>query len=675
MATNPFSFHTGYEFEQVGTQFRSHCVFCGKQDHFFTNAEWQWDCKHCQRSGNLYTFLNMFHQEMCTIGPVSLLEGIRGVPTRFFLLNQVRYNPIRSRENYHVFCIPTFNKESNLNNLYRVMPDRDRPGKYNVWGTPSLDATLFNYPIHSKDTVFLLEGFWDKIAAEAATENKDVSCYSWPGSTFKQKWGNLFAGKSVYIFPDNDNAGQEELKKIINYFESATHKPAVINVCKWENKPQKYDVNDCYVEYGQQTYDFMIASCKRYDYTNANRLVDSPSIVGDESCDSFEKLLTECTNAYYFTYDMELLLLLMMTSMYSLGIEGEQIWVRNEAPPGSSKSTIARLLGISERAVMRDTFTGILSGWKDDQPEDASLIPMIANKCLIIKDADALLQQGNIKQILSELRSFYDKDIAVTYRHRVSYDYKNIRSSFILHGTHALRTMDDTSLGERFLDFELHVTDEDRQHIANKVLERSITMAQTGVSPEEHVWAHSKGFLDGHLNHWKGVANIGDKEKQAILRLGNVIAYLRADVKRDHKGRVRYKPYPEVPSRIVGQLTKVFMCAPRIFNTNSVPQSVHNLANHIACDVINVSSNRFKICEALTFCPGMTGDQIIEATKIPALECEIEVDDMRLLGMLDMQSKRTGVNNIVWQFGLKKDIARDFIETKKGIDKDGKIII
>ena len=50
---------------------------------------------------------------------------------------------------------------------------------------------------------------------------------------------------------------------------------------------------------------------------------------------------------------------------------------------------------------------------------DASLIPLIAGKTLIVKDADALLRQKNVEQIFSELRDFYDKDSSTFYKNMV----------------------------------------------------------------------------------------------------------------------------------------------------------------------------------------------------------------------------------------------------------------
>ncbi len=667
---NPFEFHTGFEFTSNETQLIGNCVFCGKEDHFHADSQKHlWDCKFCKRFGNLYQFLSAFHSEKCTSGPVSMLAEMRGIPLTYFRLNDIRFNSIRSGPNYLVWTIPTYNKEGSLNNLYKVSPDPERIGKLQIRGTPTLNSTLFNHPAKTKQTIWLHEGHWDKLAGEAIVgPSRDITCVGYPGSSFKQSWVILFGGKDLVIFPDHDKAGQDELKMIMSRIEAAPHKPRSISVVKYpEDSPKGFDVNDVLKIHGDGAYQFLEEHVHPYEASENNNIIENPFIASDESCTSFEMLLSDCangvgegSNGYYMTKEMELYVLLLITAVYSLKIEGEQIWVRGMGPPGSFKTTGAQIIGSSDQTVMLDTFTGLLSGWKDEQSVDASLISRIASRLLIIKDADALMQQPNIQQILSEFRAFYDKNISAAYRHRVSYDYRNIRSGVALLGTGVLRSLDNTALGERFLDYELHVTNNDRINIANRVLLNSIAMATSNTSPDNLLWARAKGFIDTHLLSRQGVANLGDREKRSIFELGSLIAYMRCPVERTFKGKLKYKPVPEVPSRIVGQLTKLFLCAPMVYGTHSVPEDVHILSNHIVADIINVDSKRFKICKALWIQPDMVGEELAQFTKIPFAECEQEMEDMALLGMLKITSRRTSTQHLLNQFQLREDINDQF---------------
>jgi hypothetical protein len=251
---NPFTFHTGFEFNdctKTKPQFQGDCVFCGKEEHFFYDpTDYMWDCKHCHKHGNLYTFLNLFHTEICTNGPVAQLAAERDIPVTFFRLNEIRFNPTLSTSSKNIYVIPTYNKEGHLNNLYKVCEvwsDKSSSFKKRILCTPSLEATLFNYPQKIATEVWLVEGHWDKLAAEAVVgASRQITCIGYPGSGFKQSWCNAFGGKDLCIFPDNDEAGERELNNILKRLQNAPHKPKSIRIIKWptESLTPGFDLND-----------------------------------------------------------------------------------------------------------------------------------------------------------------------------------------------------------------------------------------------------------------------------------------------------------------------------------------------------------------------------------------------------------------------------------------------
>jgi hypothetical protein len=665
MTKNIFEFHTGYTYSPTGSdQHKGDCVFCGEPKFHF-GPEYLWDCKSCQRRGNKYEFLQQFHT-LLVEPPVSILAAERGLATNTLTQEGVRFNQFQSSQYYHVFCIPTYNSDDKINNLLKVIPHPDKPGKRLILCSPSIKNTLYNFPSSPQKMVWLLEGHWDRLAAVEITQGRPITCISWPGGKFDPSWTKSFAGCDLCIFPDRDpinpktgkSPGEEELQRILKVIDQVAAKPKSIRVMHWPTDlPDKFDVNDLYKLQGPNSFDYLESHLDKPKVIVTHHQV----VQADATCDSFDKLLADAASTYYFTHDMELLLLAMISSVYSLKIDGEQWWMRVIGPPGSSKTTIASIVGSSERTIMRDTFTGLLSGWKDEQEQDASMIPLIQDRALIIKDADAMLQQPNIAQIMAELRAFYDKQIAVTYRNRVNYDYDNIRSSFIFCGTHSLRDMDDTSLGERFLDYELHVTDEDRRAISLRALQNSKLAATGGSTAETSLKQKARGFIDSHLLLRNDTANLGPEEDNTILSLGSLISYMRASVKRDYKGRVKYKPYPEVPSRIVKQLAKAFQCAPITFNTRSVPPQVHALVSHMAKDIINVHSLRYKICEILHFKAPLSGEKICEFLRAPdPYPVATELDNMKELDMLEISEQRTSTQLAVAQFALKPHINTQF---------------
>src|SRR5690606_23502150 len=208
-------------------------------------------------------------------------------------------------------------------------------------------------------------------------------------------------------------------------------------------------------------------------------------------------------------------------------------------PPGGGKTRIAKAISASDQVISKSTFTGLFSGWRDDKEEDASLIPLISGRTLVVKDADALLQQPNAAQIFSEMRDFYDKESSVSYRHRVHRDYHNIKSTFIICGTHALRELDQAIyLGERFLSVELHVSGDEKRIIYQKVMDRSLSVAaKQQKDPEIKIQSSMKGWIN-HLMQRECESTIPVDLQHLIMDLCSTTALMRATVKRNFHGDI-----------------------------------------------------------------------------------------------------------------------------------------
>jgi len=661
--TNPFEFHTGMYFEEFTDtkgrlQSRGACPFCHKMDHFFFGPDngWGWGCKSCQAKGNVYTFIQMLYDKVCNVDEIALtiLSQERGISLEALSRNGFRYNPRNG-----TYVIPTFNKEDKMNHLYKVDASmKDGKVKRHIYNCPGLDPTLMGWHNHLKDKVFLVEGLWDKPAMEDIVgPARDFSVMGFPGSGFRPGWCNAFAGKHLYLITDNDKAGKDHREFILKKIESAPQKPLSIHVMEWVEGVFKegYDVNDLSVDKKSHAFDFIMDNMQSIDSVKTSTPSKS-EIIPDPTCESFEDLCDACKEIYYFTDDMRHLLHLLITSLYSLKVEGEQLWIRVIGPPGSSKTTIAKIAGASDLAVMRSTFTGILSGWKDDDPNDASLIPMITGKALIVKDGDALLQLPNVKQILSQLRDFYDKFISATYLNRVSYEYENIRSAFIFCGTHALRNMDNAALGERFLDYELRVTNNDRAEITAAAIKTQEEEAEFGVSKEPSIAAKAKNFIDNILLNQEGTAKLHKDDRDAITVFGNIIAYMRAKVERNRNGELLYPPSPEVPSRISKQIVKLYQCAPLILGKKEPDTSTYNLARHITGDIIDTKSYRYRIAQFISAAPAQSLHDIVKNTNIEPRIAERVLSDMYDLDMLKIATKTIGTNTSIRAVSFQDNI-------------------
>ena len=197
------------------------------------------------------------------------------------------------------------------------------------------------------------------------------------------------------------------------------------------------------------------------------------------------------------------------------------------------------------------------------------------------------------------------------------------------------------------------------------MLERSMMLASdpSKLPPEIHVQAAAKGFIDHHLS--SRVLNSGlTKELQGnILRLAKLTAKMRTKVDRDTlgKGDVTFSPVAELPTRLIGQLSKMMMCVPMVLGRNDEPIS-NTLLKKVVRDVIDPSSNRYKLCQDLM--EGWYGrDELVETSGMSKSMVTRELDDLRILRLVD---EKIGPSNIPRHkrliFTLRDDIKEGLIQ-------------
>lgn len=652
----PFEFHTGIEYEQHGEQWIGRCPFCEKDDKFYFNKEHLWDCKNTQcvepstrkqRSGNLITFLRQLYDEHDTITKAAQVVGEwRGLPHGRISQLGLKYNPWND-----TVIIPTF-KNGKVNNIYKADTFRkfnetkqEWETKINILCTPSVEHTIMNHPEDANDTVWVCEGHWDRIAGETIAGNtNNITCIGVPGAgVWKKSWTDILVDKNVVFCYDNDNSGRVGFEKVIvKHIASHPQKPKSVSFVDWskykEELPEKFDLNDAYRKWGRKAYAEIQSLITPFTVPEGTVVVKTTieSVQADKSVDTFDKLMEVYRNTYHTTQDMELCLLLVLTSIYSIKINGEQLWLRVIGPPGCGKTTIAKAVSSSEQVVLKSTFTGLFSGWADDKDEDASMVPLIAGKTLIVKDADALLRQPNVERIFSELRDFYDKDSSTQYRNRKAHDYRNIPSTMVLCGTNVLRRSDQSFLGERFLDFEMRVTRKDEELISQRMLERSMQLATdpSNLPPEIQVQAAAKGFIE-HMMERTMTTSLSKGLQHQIINLSKLAAKMRTKVDRDTfgKGDITFAPVSELPTRIIGQLSKMCMCAPIITGHKNETMS-QKLLYKVVRDIINPTSNRYRLCQDLM--EGWYGrDELVESTGLAKSQVNRELDDLRALRLVD----------------------------------------
>jgi ATPase family associated with various cellular activities (AAA) len=654
-----FEFFTNLQPEESGSNMKMDCPFCEREGKFYYNKDLMWDCKVCGKSGNKYSFMHMLHETLPTASELDFLVDRKNLPLRALQNFEIRFNHWNNS-----FLIPTF-RNGKLNNLYKYVKSADR-----IYSAPNTDHTLFNYPDQVKQTVYLMEGFWDRIAMDCTVNRDDeITVTGVPGANvFKPEWCSIFRDKDLVLFYDNDEAGLSGMTRLCEkIIASSHHKPRSIRYIDWTGKPDKYDFRDMFVEYRNDTPKEIVKRLTIYTPPEGISVVKTEleTIEEDTSCDTFDKLIEKFQTVYHVTRDMKFCLLTVLSSIYSVRIEGEQLWLRIIGPPGCGKTTIAKAVSASSQVVMRSTLTGIFSGWKDDDESDASLIPIIAGKSLLIKDADALLRQQNVEKIFSELRDFYDKDSSTQFKNRVQHDYRNIRATMILCGTNVLRRSDQSFLGERFLDFEMHLNQEDEDEVSRRMLARSIQVAEdpTSLSPETPVQAATKGFIS-HLMNRVVDFKITNYESTKILILAWLTAKLRSKVDRDKKEEITFNPISEAPPRLIGQLIKLYFSARVVCQD---PKMTMSLILKIVNDILDPNSTRYKICaEMAEHETALSRDELVEKTRESKTSVSRELADMIALKFIITEvCDGSGAGRKLHKFRLRPTLKLAFLELFK----------
>jgi len=673
----PIEFHTAYtgtpkkkyhEGKEPEDYYVYDCPFCDSSQHlYFFPENTVWDCKKCGEKGNVHTFNKLIYNEVCT----KKIDGLRELwelPARVF--EGIKYNPLNNS-----WVIPTF-RDGKLNNLYKIAQVKTKDKETGLWkeslrvmGTPSLTTTLFNWTTPESTEVWICEGQKDKLAGDAIRMNREIQCVGVPGaSSFNDRWVYALQDKDVVILFDNDEPGQKGARRIIDKIAASPYKPKSVKKIEWPDTCKVgYDLYDVYKEHQGRAYTFINSNLQEVVADDLTK-VTSEVVDADESCDSFDKLMDVFGRAYHLTTDMRTAMAVVLASIYSTNLEGEQVWVKLIGRPGCGKSTISKAISASEFVQSMSTFTGLFSGWKDGDDDDPSLIPLIKNRTLVVKDADALLKQPNIAKIMSELRDFYDKDSTVHYNNRQRYNYQNIRSTFIMMGTQVLRRADQSFLGERLISLEMDVTKKDEELIEAKVVENSIKQAlKVKVPTSKEVMSGTKGYI-GHLKEKQPEdIEMPSKFTDMVVRLCRLAANMRTIVDRDNSGKLLSPAIPEMPTRLIGQFinTAISLCV--VLDQNEPNDDICSILKKLIKDTINPHSYRFQICDLILDAPGITAKGIQEKLNISPSIINSELNDLIELKFVDVIKKVVdpGRNIKARGFMLSEKIKHEFEEITK----------
>lgn len=653
-ALKPYIFHgVDIEWYEDRDNAIGECPFCGKDEKFGVNKETgQYQCFVCGAVGNVYTFLKWLWNE--SDAATKDYEELLADRKLIFAETLMRWGICRSVL-LDEWLVPAYNENGKLSQLYRYVKTTDNT---KLLATPTLAHQLFggNLFDKTKSDVHVCEGPWDAMALWEVlghgksddkgenfrpTANIDSSFLQFVNvvgvagcNVWKSRWATLLKDCRVFLLYDNDHprvhprtneqiapAGYTGAMRVANAIKSTAES---VYMLKWgeggytPDLPNGYDVRDYLTAVvGQRPVLRPLADRLRalenllgkivpinWQATNGSARglrTDVPKEGGlaTKKCEKYKTLSLAWRKALKWTDGLDHALTVMLASIASTKSIGDQLWIKVIGPAACGKSTLCEALSTNTEYVLaKSTIRGFHSGFRlegGEEAQDSSLIALVRDKTLVIKDGDTLLQAPNLLQILSEARDIYDRTSRTHYRNAMSKDYNDVNMTWILCGTSSLRNIDASELGERFLDCVImEGIDED---LEDEILIRVMHKAERNVnleveeSQQEPALREAMALTGGYVGYLR--ENSGEKLAETImseeaklqcLNLGKFVAYMRARPDKECNAHQEEDAGRELASRLVSQLVRMAKCLAFVLNDPEVSEAVMKRVKRVALD-------------------------------------------------------------------------------------------
>lgn len=326
-------------------------------------------------------------------------------------------------------------------------------------------------------------------------------------------------------------------------------------------------------------------------------------------CVNYRDLTMAWRKAMKWTPGLDHALSVMLAAVTSTKSVGDQLWIKVVSPASSGKSTLCEALSTNIEYVKAvSVLRGFHAGNVEEGGHDHSLIMSCKDKTLVVKDGDTLLQQPNLTQILAEARDIYDTVSRTAYRVKGGQrDYSGIRMTFLLCGTNALRCLDQSELGERFLDCVImdSIDDELEDEILSRVAYRAksnVVLEADGeaVSRQDPDMTLAMQLTGGYVEYLRrnaaellSAVDMGDDYLHRCTRYGKFVAFMRARP----SDRQKEAAEREFAARLVTQHTRLAMCLAVVLNKKHVDEEIMQRVRRIALDTAR--GKTFQIAEHL----------------------------------------------------------------------------
>lgn len=612
-----FTFH-GVSFSVKNGQGQADCPFCGADNKFFASRKTgQFDCKSCGEKGNVYTFLETLHkqtlEETDEDKMADILGKARGIPAAAFKLYDIAYDGSR-------FYFPSHSYEGKFVGLSvwdgpSKIDGKSRP----VFPTSTTKAHLIGAhklaEANPDDPIYVVEGYWDYFALVWLLEKCGESgcVVGKPGTgTFKEEWVPYFKDRDVILCDDNDVGAQGGLNKKGREIEGG--QPRTIRMLsgvarslsrlEWPEKTKDgYDVNDFIrerVKTPKTCWKSFAALLQKIEGPEAGEAGE----VGDEldsdliarlakrqapgKPPALETIIKAFRKMIYLNKNMEDAITIALAIVVSIRLPGDPLWAFLVGPPGTGKTLFLESLENSpDRVVHRSRLRphDLVSGYLTQDGSDPSLLPIIKQRCLVIKDFTTIKSLSPQEQegISGILRDAYDGRVHVPFANiSGGRKYDNCHFAFLAAVTDIIHVDNRSSMGERFVKIEFLGEDPNTErHILAALAnaENSVPFMEE----KSKLQALVGDFIDRDIDASKSPTSPVWLTPR-LAAIARVVAILRASVERGQKGDLHFRVREEVGTRLAGQLLKLGKSLAIIRGKRMIDEECYRLMEKVALD-------------------------------------------------------------------------------------------
>lgn len=672
----PFVFH-GVAFDgETDTQQIGTCPLCGKKRHFYVDKKTgQFDCKSCNTSGNIPTFLEALldhHGNATTKRDLQRLKRMRSISIAALRSAEMSWNATRS-----VWMFPHRSATGTIQDMRIAAEPKLRPistpgQKTGLWNLPDLvSARKRGWP------VWICEGEWDGIALRTLfkTMGHNAVVVAVPGAnTFKTEWITYFSNRDVVMAYDADDAGDDGMEKVGvgRSKPDGTFMPgAVSSVVKrlryvrWPTTtPDGWDIRDAVhngsVEDAFGTITALVDDRPRRNPESGGggrRVRQSTRTSMDDSTPTASERGTGATTTSpggsveprptfhdvmetfrrYVKVDVDFengVKLALGTIIAAQLTSGDPLWMYLVAPPGSGKTLITDAFLDNPYVVHRSSLTphSLVSGFNANP--DPSLMAILDGQTLVLKDFTEMLSMPvNMQdEIFSTLRGAYDGTVERSYGNAVTRRY-DVRFTMLAGCTNQIHAVSRSNMGERCLKYQMVNIQQIDQ---DAVIQSAINNVGRESNMVGDICDAVNRFTDYDVDMDRVYTLVPGWARDRIVALSQIIGTLRATVSRaDYTGEVTHRPTAEVGTRLAKQLVKVGCVIGEINGGRELTRTDYALVERVAFDTA-IGWN-LDVVQAMMDAGGgmaMTQKDIADAARLPSTNVRRRLDDMMELGII-----------------------------------------